>query len=146
MKKLTILFFAAVLMSGCATGYHSRGFSGGFEETQLDDNVFKVSFKGNSYTSKEKANDYCLLRCSEITIEHDYKYFVVKGDNDFSKSETRYYKVKDYNGNVNYRSNDETRPGIELTIECYDEKPEADSAVYNAEITMRNLKTKYNIE
>lgn len=41
----------ALIAAGCATGYHARGLSGGFSETQLDENVFEVSFHGNGYTS-----------------------------------------------------------------------------------------------
>ena len=39
-----------VLLSACATSYQADGFSGGFSETQLDTNVFRVSFRGNGHT------------------------------------------------------------------------------------------------
>lgn len=43
MKPLLIITLLAV-MFGCATAYQRVGFSGGFSETQLGENVFQVSF------------------------------------------------------------------------------------------------------
>src|SRR5258708_35613196 len=51
LTRMSMLLVLSVL--SCATGYHAHGLSGGFSETQLDENVFQVSFKGNGYTSRE---------------------------------------------------------------------------------------------
>ena len=45
-SHLTPALCVAVL-AGCATAYQPEGLTGGFDETQLDRNVFRVSFKGN---------------------------------------------------------------------------------------------------
>jgi len=153
MKKLSICLFAFLFFC-CATGYQSSGFRGGFEETQLDDNVFKISFKGNAYTSKEKANDFNLLRCSEVTLKNNFKYFVIKEKSDFSKTTTDYvmqknnYNYGSYNKSAIYTASEDTtsKPRIANTIECYKEKPKTENTVYNAEMTQKNLKQKYNIQ
>lgn len=58
MKNLLIIFVVAIIIQGCATTYRSLGLLGGFKEIQLDENVFKVSFKGNGFTSIERAADF----------------------------------------------------------------------------------------
>ena len=49
-------------MQSCATTYQSEGLTGGFSETQLDENIFRVTFYGNGYTGKERVTDFALLR------------------------------------------------------------------------------------
>jgi len=44
------------LLAGCATPYQHRGFTGGFSETQLDENVFQMRFNGND-TYDQRAAD-----------------------------------------------------------------------------------------
>ena len=46
MKNLIIISIVALFIQGCTTAYQRSGFSGGYSETQLDENVFKVSFRG----------------------------------------------------------------------------------------------------
>ena len=66
------------LSSVCATAYQSNAFTGGFSETQLDD-VFKVRFKGNGSTSRERASDFCLLRCGKLYLQqYNGKYNIAK--------------------------------------------------------------------
>jgi len=65
------------LLAACATPYQSKGYTGGFSETQLDVNVFRVNFNGNAYTSGERAVDFTLLRSAELAREHGYHYFIV---------------------------------------------------------------------
>ena len=84
MKKiLTVLLCLG--LAGCATGYHSKGFTGGYSNMKLQDNIFKVTFRGNAYSSMERTGDFALLRSAEITIENGYKYFVVLETNSFIK-------------------------------------------------------------
>ena len=49
MIRIACLLAAA--SAACATGYHSRGITGGYDEAQLGDNVFRVSFEGNGAES-----------------------------------------------------------------------------------------------
>lgn len=77
MRILFIFYVAAVLLSGCATSYKEKGLTGGYSETQLGENIFKVSFRGNGFTSQERASDYTLLRSAELTLENGYRYFII---------------------------------------------------------------------
>ena len=153
MKIFSALCLSLLILTGCATSYQPRGLSGGFEEIRLDDNIFKVSFKGNQYTSKEKAMDYAVLRSSEIALAHNFKFFVIKGSEDYSKISTE-YNVQRNNQYYNRYSNTPytvsqdttTKPRIALLIECYTDRPVTGSALYNAEMTRENIKHKYDIQ
>ena len=59
---------ASLVLVACATAYQPQSFSGGFSETQLDKNVFRVSFKGNGYTNAERAEEMALLRSAELAL------------------------------------------------------------------------------
>ena len=77
MMKFLCSLSLVVSLVGCATTYQSESLLGGFSSSQLDENVFQVSFKGNAFVSPEKASDYSLLRAAEIALEKGYKYFVI---------------------------------------------------------------------
>lgn len=72
--KFNVLLIAAAL-GGCATGYQSTGFAGGFEDTALAPNIYRVRFKGNGYTSSSRAEDLALLRSADLTLQKGYRYF-----------------------------------------------------------------------
>ena len=55
---ILIVIIAAAMLSGCATTYQKQSFTGGYSETQLGENIFQVSFKGNRYTSRERVSDF----------------------------------------------------------------------------------------
>ena len=74
MKKLLTILLVAIIMQGCATTYQSNGYTGGYSETQLDENVFKVSFRGNGFTRKDRTEDFTLLRSAELAIKNGYNY------------------------------------------------------------------------
>lgn len=69
-----ILFTAVVtiVVGGCATTYQSVAFTGGYEETRLDENVFSIFFRGNGFTSSQRAQDFTFLRSSELTLQYGY--------------------------------------------------------------------------
>ncbi len=79
---LTAAVASALLVSGCATPYQKDGLRGGYNEIQLDQNIFRISFQGNGYTSPRKVTDYILLRSAELTLEKGFRYFQVMGVTD----------------------------------------------------------------
>lgn len=81
-KQMMMLRFIAIallvpLMAACATGYQSSGFTGGFKNTQLSPDVFRVSFSGNAFTSSDRVQDFALLRAAELTLANNAQYFTV---------------------------------------------------------------------
>lgn len=89
MKRVAVIsiLVAALAAAGC-TSYQSKGFTGGFTDTQLDTNVWQVAFKGNGITSRERVRDFGLLRAAELTLQNKYSYFLVMNENDYSTLHT----------------------------------------------------------
>lgn len=170
--KLRVTLMAVMALVGCATTYQPQGFSGGFSESQLDANVFQVTFKGNGYTDRDRANDFALLRSAEIALENGYKYFVIvdaqqySGSSSFTTPATAttnfnantYGSAHGYGNTVNYSgstygtatttySGGQTlqiiKPRATNTIVCFKEKPEGFS--YSAEFLSKSLKGKYGL-
>ena len=75
-------------MVGCATPYQPLGFTGGYSELPLSDNVFKVSFAGNGYTGRNTVADYALLRSAEVSLSKGYRYFIVTDERSYSDHST----------------------------------------------------------
>ena len=70
MKNI-LLVLISFLIIGCMTStpYQPMGFKGGYENTQLDKNVFEVTFSGNGLTSSQRVRDFAMLRSAELTIQ-----------------------------------------------------------------------------
>lgn len=130
-----------VTLSGCATGYHASGYMGGFSETQLGPNVFRVSFEGNNYTSGERAENFMMLRSAELALAHGFRYFSVATSKDSSSSDSTVYFTK-HNAHV---SND-YYPGRAQTIVCFAEKPSEGGLVYDATFLRDSIAKDYGIE
>ena len=162
MKYLPILILSSILLSGCATTYQSSGFSGGYSETQLDENVFKVVFRGNGYTGRERVADFTLLRSAELALQNGYKYFAVIDANSYTSNST-YTTPTTSNttanvyGSGNYAYGNATtttyggqtynisKPSSSNTIVCFKEKPE-NTFSYNADFIYKNITKKYNVK
>ena len=56
-----------LLLSGCATTFESGlgSNSGGYFEQRISDNNYLVSFRGNKFTTDEKAHFYALFLISK---------------------------------------------------------------------------------
>ena len=66
-------------------GYNRTGFS----DQQVEADRFRVSFAGNSYTSRETVERYLLFRAAELTLQSGNDYFIM-ADRDTDK-QTRTY-------------------------------------------------------
>ena len=49
--------------------------SGGFTDPRLDENHFRVTFRGNSMTSRERVETYLLYRAAELTENEGFDWF-----------------------------------------------------------------------
>jgi hypothetical protein len=72
-----IVLTLTVILTGCTTPYQSKGFGGGYSDSRIDSNTVRVSFYGNGFTGKESVENDMLYRCSEVTIQDGYDYFVI---------------------------------------------------------------------
>ena len=172
--KPIFLSLLLVALTSCATQYQPKSFSGGFSETQLAENVFKVSFEGNGYTDTERSSDFALLRSAEITIENKYKYFALADSQSGIKTSSfttpvtahttgysnstgtlnmygnnGYYSGSSFGSSTTTFSGGDTffinKPSSNYLIVCYKKKPK-DTFVFDAKIIQESLKKKYQIQ
>lgn len=162
MRKLLSFLFVSGLLVGCATAYQRDGFTGGYTETQLGENIFRVSFRGNGYTRGERASDLALLRSAELTTENGFRYFIVVESGADSSLSAHTTPAQSYTtgsaygyGNTAYGSATTTtyggqtyiirKPSATNTIICFKEKPEISGLVFDAEFVKKSLKQKYGV-
>jgi hypothetical protein len=158
---ILVVFFVSIF-SGCATAYKREGFTGGFSETQLGENVFQVSFRGNGFSSRTRASDFALLRSSEITLENGFRYFIITDSEKYSKKSSYKTPTRSHTtgrahsyGNYSYGSAKTktyggqtykiSKPRANNTIVCFEEKPNIVGAVFDATFIVSSIKQKYNI-
>jgi hypothetical protein len=72
-----------------------RGF--GYSEVRLDQNKFRVTFRGNSLTPRETVEDYLLYRAAELTLQNGYSHFLIVGRDTEAKTSYRYW-IDSYGG------------------------------------------------
>lgn len=72
----------ALMLAGCATGYHSaadplRGFTGGYWDEPGPGELLKVGFAGNGYIDRETITAYLMYHCAELAQQRHKPYFRV---------------------------------------------------------------------
>jgi hypothetical protein len=80
MSRWVMLAVAAVALASCATSYQQKSFTGGFDLLELRPDVYRVSFQGNGYTTRESVQVYWLHRCAELAIERGFAGFEILSD------------------------------------------------------------------
>jgi len=83
MFRFLVLAAAAVGLASCATPYAQSGLTGGFDVQELRPDVFRVSFQGNGYTSRETVQVYWLYRCAQLALEKGFGGFEILSDMQF---------------------------------------------------------------
>ena len=169
-RTIFLAAVSAIALCGCATDYqpnktYSVGgiplFStGGFTETQLDKNVFQVTFDGNEFTAGQRASDLVLLRCADIALKHDFSFFVIvdsKAYNNISSYTTPIQSTTTGSatraGNTVSGSATTTTTGGQTyvtvmpsatnTVVYFKEKPSVQGFSYNADFICNSLGQKY---
>lgn len=155
-----------VVLSGCATPtpYQSSGFAGGYSETQLSSNVFKVYFRGNGYTSDERAADFTLIRSAELALAHGFDFFIIVDEQSAASYSTVTTPTTTYTttnvtatgGDTAYGTSNSTtiggesyvirKPSKENTIVCFQEKPPVQGVVYESQFIMQSIRAKYGMK
>jgi hypothetical protein len=81
-KKMLAPVAALAILAGCgtATPYQPLGYPGargGYSDQQLDQVHWRVSFVGNSLTSREQVEPYLLYRAAELTLQQGSSCFTL---------------------------------------------------------------------
>jgi hypothetical protein len=73
----TGLVAVLIPLAGCATAYRPENITGGYSDFRVEDTTYRVRFKGNNYTSRDKVEQFLLYRCAEVTAQLGYDHFVL---------------------------------------------------------------------
>ena len=72
-----------VVLGACtptATPYQPIQDGYGYEETRLQEKVYRLSFKANRYTEETRVLDFLYLRAAELTKSSGFTHFVIVQD------------------------------------------------------------------
>lgn len=155
MKPIILISLAVFFLQGCGTSYQtsyqSDSFSGGYSDSQLDENVFKVSFRGNGSTRRDRVADFTLLRSAELAIQNGYNYFVIIDANSYTSTSihttpaiTNYVYGNSISTTTGGQTYNISKPSSSNTIVCFKEKPSMVFS-YNANFIHKSLTEKYDI-
>jgi hypothetical protein len=84
----------ALALGACttATPYqpatNSGSARGGYTDQQIDSNRFRVTFAGNSLTSRETVERYLLYRAAELTVQNGFDNFILVTRDTDTKTQT----------------------------------------------------------
>ena len=73
----------ALALTACAstTGYGPATDSGyGYSDQKIEEDRYRITFRGNSLTDRETVETYLLYRAAEITLANGYDHFLVVED------------------------------------------------------------------
>lgn len=162
-----IACLALGFLVSCATPYQMIGTSvaGGYSSTQLSQDQFEIRFNGNGFTKPKQAYDFALLRAADLSLEHNYSYFILMGHQDKSKTiiipgATTSYTTGTvsssngygtYSGTTTSYTNDVPihKPSVSLLIRCLETKEGLDShvgKVYSANEIRREIRQQYGLD
>ena len=84
----------AALLTACATAtpyqpnVPGQQATGGFTDQRLESDRYRVTFAGNSLTSRETVEGYLLFRAAELTVQQGFDWFSIVDRNTDRKSYT----------------------------------------------------------
>jgi hypothetical protein len=83
-RYLSLLAGLAVLgLSACATGPSYTPYQAaqpgkfGFSEQRIEATRYRITFEGNSRTTRQRVEDSLLLRAANVTLENGYDWFQI---------------------------------------------------------------------
>lgn len=151
---MKVYISAALLLGlmGCATAYQPSGYRGGFSDSQLATDIFRITFQGNAVTTPDRAEEMALLRSAEVAINNGFNYFVIvkeKSRSDVTSISSPTFAYTDKKGNTSFYGGDEetiSRPSTTNTIRCFINKPDSNGIIYDAKFLYASLAKKYGVK
>ncbi len=92
---LAAVLAGALGMTACATAtpyqpnVRGQAVSGGYSEYRLEMNRYRVTFAGNTLTSRETVERYLLFRAAELTVQSGHDWFLI-ADRDTDRTSRTY--------------------------------------------------------
>jgi hypothetical protein len=128
--RLALPAVLAGTIAACATSYGPENANGGYRETRLQPNVYRIDFKGNVRLGQAQTNEMALLRAAEVTLANGYVWFVSSGNAPTGSA-------------VSLATNVVSVPATTLTITCFADRPDTAAPVYDARAVIESIGPKY---
>ena len=128
--RLVPSWWLAAVVAGCATAYGPENANGGYSETQLQPNVYRVTFRGNVRLAQAQTNEMALLRAAEVTLANGYVWFVSSGSAPTGTA-------------VSLATKGVAVPATTVTITCFTERPDTTAQAYDARAVIEAIGPKY---
>lgn len=77
LPRFITIAAALASLSGCATGYQSIGFTGGYVEAKAPGNLERVQFAGNGLVSADLIEQYGVYRAAEFSLSKGKPHFLL---------------------------------------------------------------------
>ncbi|MCP3470452.1 hypothetical protein NLM33_08975 [Bradyrhizobium sp. CCGUVB1N3] len=78
--RVSMLAAMAAVLVSCSTPYQQQSFTGGSDVKELRPDVYRVSFQGNGYTTRESVQVYWLYRSAQLAVEKGFAGFEILSD------------------------------------------------------------------
>lgn len=93
---------ATTLLTACASGptpYQPGGVGeAGYSEQKIENNRYRIGFKGNSRTERDTVENYMLFRAAELTLQSGYDTFTIA-----TRDTETDRDIRSFGGNLNSR-------------------------------------------
>ena len=71
----------ALALAACSSGptpyQPAAGYDRGYAESRIENDRYRISFKGNSLTDRETVENYMLYRAAELTLQSGFDVFTI---------------------------------------------------------------------
>ncbi len=81
ISTCAIVVLLSLGIHGC-TAYNPDGFGGGYSDTPLAANRYRVDVRGNGVTSAGRVRTIALVRAADVTLQNGFQRFVILASND----------------------------------------------------------------
>jgi len=119
----------------------------GYWEAQLEEDTFRVSFKGNGFTSDERLEDLAMLRAAQITLDNGFEYFVIVDEAPDEFALLGGPAMTPISDHVLVGVSGKIRKLIVTkTIQCFHEAPPDAPMALDAQSSARSIRSKYGLD
>lgn len=159
MLRVGLLYSLCLGLSACAlpTPYQPAENGYGFSEEEVQQDVMRVTFRGNEHTSVDVVEDYLLLRMADLTFNRGHDYFRIldeetecqirfdEGGDDQELDQAGFGPLSGYDFACRYLFGDGPKGEQEFVASASmtmhsGEVPEADEAVHDARTVQREFR------
>ena len=135
---------AALVLTSCATPYAPSNLLGGFSETQLGPDVYKIYFDGNGVTSRQRAQDFVMLRAAELCLKGGFRYFGLMGAADGATGTSI---TAGSFGRGGWLSMSDTiwKPRSDVFVRFFKDRPK-DGMTFDAKFIYDSMRAKYSMD